>query len=79
MQNSIYLAFVDLYLAQKPDIYRCICSGQNRLGFMRRNADYFWDSVSWTFIYPNLQARLTLEDWYSSWDSILKTKVEKHK
>ena len=35
--------FVYRYLAQKPDIYRCICSHRDRLGFY---ADFFWNS-SW--------------------------------
>ena len=34
-----------LYLAQKPDIYRCVCSNRDRLGVLCRDVDYFWDSV----------------------------------
>ena len=36
---------------ENMDIYRCICSNREWLGFMRGDPDYFWDSVSGTIDY----------------------------
>ena len=30
---------------QKPDIYRCICSIRDRLGFVCGDSNYFWQSA----------------------------------
>ena len=40
----VYLAFVYIctYLAQKPDIYRCICSVWVTGSFLYRYSDIFW-------------------------------------
>ena len=39
--NGICQAFVNRYLAQKPDIYRCICSNSDKLVFVQR-CRFFW-------------------------------------
>ena len=33
--------YIYTYLAQKPDIYRWICSNSDRLDFLSRDLDYF--------------------------------------
>ena len=45
--NGTFLVFVPSKFAQKPDIYRCICSIRDRLNYYAEilNSDYFWDSV----------------------------------
>ena len=43
---TIYLSFVYVFLEQKPDISRCVCTNRDRLqSFVCGGSDYFWDSV----------------------------------
>ena len=49
--GTVYIwLFVYVYLAQKPDIYRCICSSRHRLGFDAEIQIIFWTLFSNTFI-----------------------------
>ena len=54
MQRYMSPTFVEIYLVQKRDIYRCICYSRGRFGFYAEIADYFWDSVE-----ENMQPRST--------------------
>ena len=41
---SAYILYI--YLSEKPDIFRCVCSNRDKLYYYEcRYSDYFWDSV----------------------------------
>ena len=61
--NGICPAFVYIYQAQKPDIYRCFCSSRVAGPIFMKKSDYFRDSV---YNSKEIPWQLGFQTWWNS-------------